>query len=450
MKQALTTICIMLLSLSSNQCAHAKNHHPPKSQRLTTLTENQVDTLINKWVEMWNNYDLAAVDALFARDERLSYFSSEKSGVIRGIQALLEHHRGFGFCMGGKKPNHRLWIEDLHTELYESAAVGTAVWFFEKNTGKRQSGPVTFVIHVIAGKPKFVHMHFANYTPTKPNEAQAISLLGRVLHAPKLDDPTRKKFEKSLEIARNNVQKNPHDAEAIIWYGRRTAYLGEFRKAIDIFSAGIEKHPHDPRLYRHRGHRYITIREFDRAIADFERAAGLIAKTPDTIEPDGMPNERNIPVSTLHTNIWYHLGLAYYLKEDLKNALRAYQECLKISKNNDMLVATTHWMYMTLKKLGQDETAQKLLEPIKKNMDIVENQGYYRLLRFYQGKLTEKELLSGSFSWIDDPGVKYGLGTWYACHRKPQKALKIFKEVIESSNWSTFGHIASEAQLSRM
>ncbi len=64
------------------------------------------------------------------------------------------------------------------------------------------------------------------------------------------------------------------------------------------------------------------IREFDRAIQDFEKAATLIEGTEDKIEPDGLPNAQNIPVSTLHTNIWYHLGLAYYLQHDLENALR--------------------------------------------------------------------------------------------------------------------------------
>ena len=50
------------------------------------------------------------------------------------------------------------------------------------------------------------------------------------------------------------------DVDNIIWYGRRTAYLGDYREAIRIFSEGIEKHSKDARMYRHRGHRYISIR----------------------------------------------------------------------------------------------------------------------------------------------------------------------------------------------
>ena len=61
-------------------------------------------------------------------------------------------------------------------------------------------------------------------------------------------------------------------------------------------------------MYRHRGHRYITVAQFDRAIADFEKAVALIKGTPDEIEPDGAPNPTGKPRSTLHFNIWYHLG----------------------------------------------------------------------------------------------------------------------------------------------
>ena len=87
-----------------------------------------------------------------------------------------------------------------------------------------------------------------------------------------------------------------------------------------MFSKGVAAHPNNPRMYRHRGHRYITTRQFDRAIADFEKAATLIKGTPDEIEPDGAPNPTGKPRSSLHFNIWYHLGLAHYLKGDYQKA----------------------------------------------------------------------------------------------------------------------------------
>ena len=86
-----------------------------------------------------------------------------------------------------------------------------------------------------------------------------------------------------------------------------------------------------------------------------------MAELPDEIEPDGAPNPAGIPTSTLHTNVWYHLGLAHYLQGEFEEALKAYKKCLEASTNNDMDVATLDWYYMTLKRLNRHEDAQALL-----------------------------------------------------------------------------------------
>src|SRR4029434_3393277 len=126
---------------------------------------------------------------------------------------------------------------------------------------------------------------------------------------------------------------------------------------------------------------------------DFKKAAKLIKGKPDEIEPDGLPNARNIPTSTLHSNIWYHLGLARYLKGDFGGALSAYREAEKVSKNPDMLVATTHWLYMTLRRLGKMTEAEKAIAGIKDDLYIIESTDYYKLVKLYQGKLKAEDLL---------------------------------------------------------
>ena len=57
--------------------------------------------------------------------------------------------------------------------------------------------------------------------------------------APQLSENTRKDFEQKLSVAKTEYEKDTLNADAIIWYGRRTAYLGGYMKAIDIFSRGI-------------------------------------------------------------------------------------------------------------------------------------------------------------------------------------------------------------------
>src|SRR5215510_16595623 len=90
--------------------------------------------------------------------------------------------------------------------------------------------------------------------------------------APPLTRETRREFETRLAEARKNVETDA-SADNLIWFGRRTAYLGRYKDSIRIFTQGVEKFPDDARFFRHRGHRFITLRCFDLAIEDLNHAA---------------------------------------------------------------------------------------------------------------------------------------------------------------------------------
>jgi tetratricopeptide (TPR) repeat protein len=265
---------------------------------------------------------------------------------------------------------------------------------------------------------------------------------------PVISKEARQVYETKLAESKTNFEKNA-DADAIIWLGRRTAYLGDYLQSIKIFSDGIKKFPKDARFYRHRGHRFITIRCFDDAIKDFRRAAKLVKSKPDEIEPDGLPNAKNIPTSTLQSNIFYHLGLAYYLKGDFKSALKAYRECEKVSNNPDMLVATKHWQYMTLRRLKREEEAKKTIATIAENLEIIENDDYYKLIKLYQGKLKAEDLLNLETDNLGNVSLGYGVGNWYLYNGKRDEAMKIFRQINLGSQWASFGFIAAEAELRR-
>ncbi len=220
---------------------------------------------------------------------------------------------------------------------------------------------------------------------------EATSLSGKLLVPMTL--PNRAKLEADLAQAEKDLAAKPNDADAIIWVGRRQAYLWRYQDAIATFTKGIALHPNNAKLYRHRGHRYITVRQFDRAITDFEKAAALIKGTQDEIEPDGAPNPSGKPRSTLHFNIWYHLGLSRYLTGDYAKAHSAYVECMKVSNNDDSVTATSDWMWMTLMRLDRKAEAAKLLERITPKMDILENGSYHRRLLMYKGLEKPEALL---------------------------------------------------------
>lgn len=273
---------------------------------------------------------------------------------------------------------------------------------------------------------------------------QAISKLGDTLKSL----PTSEKTLQDYAVKRETYIGNPHTLDNLIWYGRFAAYSGDYRKAIEIYSEGLEKFPNESRLLRHRGHRYISVREFDMAIADLTEAARLIEGKENMIEEDGMPNAQNIPVSTMHGNIFYHLGLAHYLNGNMQAAVEAYQKCLATANNPDNVVSSTHWLYMITRRMGLEEEANTYLEAINTDMNVIENDSYHKACLFYKGLLDLKDVYDPeSENSPSNSALKYGVGNWYLYNDQPDQALGIFNNIVSGTDWASFGFIAAEVDL---
>lgn len=283
---------------------------------------------------------------------------------------------------------------------------------------------------------------------------EATSLLGSPLYAARLTSERLAELNANIESARASYEAEPNE-DTLIWFGRRVAYAGRFNDAVAIYSDGLQEYPDSYRLRRHRGHRYISLRRFDEAIVDLEAAARLATSFDDATEPDGIPNRLNTPLSTDKFNIWYHLALAHYLRGDFEAALEAYHSCLEVSLNPDLLVATSDWMYMTLRRLGRDVAAAELLAPITSDLAVVENDAYKRRLLMYKGEVDPGELLD--LRAVEDPDVAlniatqgYGVGNWYLYNGDENGALEVFERILEGTSWAAFGYIAAEAEVQRM
>ncbi|HET7233086.1 MAG TPA: hypothetical protein VFJ16_23960 [Longimicrobium sp.] len=285
--------------------------------------------------------------------------------------------------------------------------------------------------------------------PVGPPETR--SLLGQPLYAPELPLDTRQRLEAQLDSARLRYEAHPDDADAILWYGRRLGYLGEYRAAVDLFGEGIHKHPRDARFYRHRGHRLITLRRFGDAVRDLERGARLTRGRPDQVEPDGQPNASGEPLSTLQGNIQYHLGLAYYLRGEFLRAAPAFRAALALARNDESRVAATDWLYMSLRRAGRADEAEQVLEPIRPGLRLRENEAYYRRLLLYKGLLPPDSLLDNSGrGGIDAVTQAYGVGNWHLYNGRREEAEQIFLRITQGENWAPFGYIAAEADLRRL
>ncbi|MCL4210844.1 MAG: hypothetical protein HRU76_07435 [Phycisphaeraceae bacterium] len=275
------------------------------------------------------------------------------------------------------------------------------------------------------------------------------------------DDERLAALERDLARARSNYERDSSEEANIIWYGRRLAYLGRYHESYAVFESGLRTHPDSFRLLRHAGHRLITLRRFEAAVDRLSRAADLIQGLPDEVEPDGAPNALNLPRSTTHSNIWYHLGLAHFLLGEFDRALPAFRACLGVSTNDDMLVATTHWLWMTLQRLGRHDEAADVLRPIRPEMEIIENQAYHRLCLLYQSRglganadepgLTAPSAHADDWaaSAMGDAALAFGLAHLDLVEGRREQAMNEFRRIVETHPWASFGAIAAEAELLR-
>ncbi|TVR64766.1 MAG: hypothetical protein EA422_05840 [Gemmatimonadales bacterium] len=281
--------------------------------------------------------------------------------------------------------------------------------------------------------------------------AEARSFLGGALFPPPLDEEFREEQSRELELARAALDADPDDPEAWIWVGRREAYLGQYRDAIATFTQGLERFPDDARFLRHRGHRSLTVREPARAQADLERGLVLAADRPDEIEPDGLPNPQGIPLTTLHFNLWYHLGLARYVQGDWEGAAEAFRSCMEVSTNPDLRVATAYWLFLTLHRAGRGAEAADLLVDLPDDDEIIENASYLYLLRVFAGEVDEASLRAREGAGtLGGATLRYGIAAFHQIGGREGEARAVMHEVLlEPRQWPAFGYLAVEAEVAR-
>ncbi|HEV3484137.1 MAG TPA: tetratricopeptide repeat protein, partial [Vicinamibacterales bacterium] len=156
-------------------------------------------------------------------------------------------------------------------------------------------------------------------------------------------------------------------------------------------------------------------------------------------------------IGTLRSNIYYHLGLAHYLKGDFTRAIPVYRRELQAAINDDRRVSVAKWYYMALRRQGRAIEAAQLLRRFSRDMDVIENQAYHRLVLMYKGELPVDSLMgaSGGAS-VQDVTTLYGVANWHLYNGRRDEAERLFRRIIATRQWGAFGYIAAEAELARM
>lgn len=269
------------------------------------------------------------------------------------------------------------------------------------------------------------------------------------------------------------------EAERYIVVARFKGYLSDFAGALETLNEGIERHPDDGPLYRHRGHRLITFKRFDEAIADFERAIELTKGKPDVFEyyrkefmrdaellflgrltemnqqrllvnAENIEKLRDVYKSTLYSSIWYHYGLAFYMKGDFDRCATEYLKALDWSVDDDMKAAASDWVYMAYRRSGRHDEARAFLDALPDDLHVTES-SYYSRVRMYKGLLEPERLLEDATK--DNTALVtqgYGLGNWFLYNGRTEDAINVFERITNLRVTNAFGHIAAEIDLARL
>ena len=264
----------------------------------------------------------------------------------------------------------------------------------------------------------------------KHGALELTSPLGRKLYA--LPDGS------AILAAQANLAKDPKNVSLVLQLSKAQAGQRQYREAVATCTKGLAFAPSNADLYIERGHRELGLRRFRAAMIDLEHAATLDPKKLDAS---------------------YHLALSHYFVGEFDEAAQYFRAALNLAQNDDSIIDCSNWLYVSLRRAGKQEEAAQVLTRITPEMKNTEPHlaAYLRLLRFYQGAISEQDTMAPKPTDPNDlegelafDTTSYGVGNWHLYNQEIPASETLFKSVITGEAWNAWGFIGSEADLVRM
>jgi tetratricopeptide (TPR) repeat protein len=212
---------------------------------------------------------------------------------------------------------------------------------------------------------------------------------------------------------------------------RSLAGLRRYDDAVGACGMAVRIQPDSAEALRDRGHYFLNLGQVEAGLADLQKA--------DTLARGDR-------------GVFYHLGLAYYLKGDFANAARTYERCVNASTTDSARIECQAWLLPSLLRAGRRQDARSLLASVT-NVPVPGHAALYldRLLLF-KGLRTEADLLAtiSTEGAVTEATVGYTLGVWHLLNGRPDPARKYFQRSIDSGLLTSWGGRASEAELRRL
>ncbi len=241
-----------------------------------------------------------------------------------------------------------------------------------------------------------------------------------------------------VSAAEKSLAADPKNPDLLMRLAQAQISVWQDREAVATCTRALAITPDNADIYTERGHRKVPLRDFKGALADLDRAVAL--------------NPRK-------TDAYYHLGLSHYFLGEFARAGEAFRHAVELAPNTDERINSTNWLYASLKRAHQDKDAEQALARITPEMTNTapHTLHYLNLIRFFQGRKTEKEILppepprdgSDTEAELLFDTVAYGIGNWHLYHDDSAKAQDYFRRILKGRVWITWGFIGAETEMVR-
>lgn len=204
-------------------------------------------------------------------------------------------------------------------------------------------------------------------------------------------------FDGDLETANIVFASSPEKESSYSWRGRREGFMGNYAKAIEIFTQGMELFPDSYALHRYRGYFLIRNYQFEEGIRDLRRAEELIENEDVSLVQAGIPGRSNFSPSTFKRNIYYYLAESSMASGDYETVINYMDKAVEANQlrdKDDLLVSTSFYKYMAMRKLGRHDEAIQMIMAIPRELEIIANEDYFNAVQYLQGRYSREQYLT--------------------------------------------------------
>ncbi len=319
------------------------------------------------------------------------------------------------------------------------------------------------VVFVGQGNVNAAIAEFREAIRFNPNDAEARSNLGFAL-------ASRGELDAAIAECREAIRLAPNLAPAHVNLGMAHAHQGKVDVAIAEFREAIRLDPNLAPAHGNLGAALVSQGKLDAAIAEYREAirfnpflgaahVGLGIALADQGRRFLWSGEYNkalkayreaLRVRPDDANVHVHIAYTHFLATRFENAVEEFENYFRSLDSpyggvNSYIIT---WQYLSLKSIGKDDEAQKLLRDFALGF---QGDGWeLSVFRYHQGRLSETELVSRANERGEQCEAYFYIGYQHLLRGDKQKARAYFQKTMATKSVGYPEHIGAQARLQQL